>query len=160
MLFHDNEMCSLLVPPTKEVCRACCLRKICYSILLVTYRFIASEEGLFDQIRVDHGKEFYLSLFVQEQLAHLRYNPQRDSHRQTTSKKVSVNSRFLLPVPLLLPVTHSHARKCIFYKKKKKRLKHFWGLLPVIQSSINLPTQSLRSCKHQCRISFFANFCN
>ena len=27
-------------------------------------------------------------------------NPQRDPHRQTTSKKVSVNSRFLLPVLL------------------------------------------------------------
>ena len=27
-------------------------------------------------------------------------NPQRDPHQQTTSKKVSVNSRFLLPVPL------------------------------------------------------------
>ena len=104
MLFHDNEVCSLLVPPTKEVCRACWLKKKKgYLILLVTYRFIATEEGLFDQIRVDHGKEFYLSLFVQEQLAHLRYNPQRDPHLQTTSKKVSVNSRFLLPIPLLLP---------------------------------------------------------
>ena len=50
------------------------LRKKCYSILLVTYRFITTEEGLFDQIRVDHGKKFYLSLFVQEQLAHLKYN--------------------------------------------------------------------------------------
>ena len=29
-------------------------------------------------------------------------NPQRDPHRQTTSKKVSVNSKFLLPVPLEL----------------------------------------------------------
>ena len=27
-------------------------------------------------------------------------NPERDPHRPTTSKKVSVNSRFLLPVPL------------------------------------------------------------
>ena len=95
------------------------LKKICYSILLVSYRFIATEEGLFDQIRIDHGKEFYLSLFVQEQLAHLRYNPQRDPHRQTTSKKVSVNSRFLLPVPLLLPVTTVVPESAFFIKKKK-----------------------------------------
>ena len=88
----------------------------------MTYRFIATEKGLFDQIRVDHGKEFYLSLFVQEQLAHLRYNPQRDPHRQTTSKKVSVNSRFLLPIPLLLPVTTVMPETTFFIEKKVKTL--------------------------------------
>lgn len=45
-------------------------------------------EGLFDQIRVDHGKVFYLLLFVQELLAHLRNNQELDPHRQTTSKQV------------------------------------------------------------------------
>ncbi len=32
--------------------------------------------GLWDQVRVDHGKEFYLMLYVQEILAQLRTNKQ------------------------------------------------------------------------------------
>jgi hypothetical protein len=56
----------------------------------ITFRHIILEEGLFDQVRVDHGKEFYLLLFVQESLAHLRNNQQMDPHRQTTSKQVYI----------------------------------------------------------------------
>ena len=40
-------------------------------------------QGLFDQVRVDHGKEFVLTLYVQEILAHHRTNPNRDPHCQT-----------------------------------------------------------------------------
>jgi len=32
------------------------------------------EYGIWDQLRVDHGNEWVLMLFVQEKLAHLRYN--------------------------------------------------------------------------------------
>jgi hypothetical protein len=52
------------------------------------------EEWLFDQVRVDHGKEFYLTLFVQEKMAHLRTNLTRDPHRQTESKKVILIARY------------------------------------------------------------------
>ena len=38
------------------------------------YKPILVEYGLFDQIRVDYGKEWTLSLFVQESLAHLRHS--------------------------------------------------------------------------------------
>lgn len=44
--------------------------------------------GLWDQLRVDHGKEWILTLFAQEQLAHLRRNQSRSPHIQTTSKLV------------------------------------------------------------------------
>ena len=37
--------------------------------LLIFSDVLLLEEGLFDQIRVDHGKEFYLLLFIQESLA-------------------------------------------------------------------------------------------
>ena len=46
------------------------------------------DHGIWDQVRVDHGKEWILSLFIQEQLAHLRYNTTKAPHRQTTSKLV------------------------------------------------------------------------
>jgi hypothetical protein len=52
-------------------------------------RPIVLQYGLWDQLRVDHGKEWYLSLFVQEQLSHFRYNTNRAPHLQTTSKMVS-----------------------------------------------------------------------
>ena len=45
--------------------------------------------GVWDQVRVDHGKEWTLLLFVQELLAHLRTNTNRAPHLQTTSKQVT-----------------------------------------------------------------------
>ena len=36
------------------------------------FRNIILNEGLFDQVRVDHGKEFVLTLYMQEILAHHR----------------------------------------------------------------------------------------
>ena len=54
----------------------------------MTNRPILQRYGMWDQLRVDQGKEWYLMLFVQEQLAHLRYNTSQAPHLQTTSKKV------------------------------------------------------------------------
>ena len=39
---------------------------------------------------MDQGREWYLMLFAQEQLSHLRYNNNRAPHLQTTSKLVCV----------------------------------------------------------------------
>ncbi|CAH3199368.1 unnamed protein product, partial [Porites evermanni] len=65
------------------------------------FRKAVIDDCLPDQVRVDHGHEFYLTLFEQESLAFLRTNTQRDPHRQTQSKKnlriecfwVEVNAR-------------------------------------------------------------------
>lgn len=46
--------------------------------------------GMWDQIRVDHGKEFFLTLFMQEILADHRMNTATPPYRQTTSTKVGV----------------------------------------------------------------------
>ena len=51
-------------------------------------RPIVEEYGLWDQLRVDQGREWYLMLFVQEKLANLRHNTERAPHLQTTSKLV------------------------------------------------------------------------
>lgn len=53
------------------------------------------DDCLPDQVRVDHGREFYLTLFGQESLASLRTNTQWDPHRQTQSKKVSTTASFI-----------------------------------------------------------------
>ncbi|XP_020911488.1 uncharacterized protein LOC110249211, partial [Exaiptasia diaphana] len=62
--------------------------------------------GIWDQIRVDMGKEFYLMLFVQDLLSQYRRNTNRLPYIQTTSKQnhaaeriwVEINSRVNYPV--------------------------------------------------------------
>ncbi|KXJ05648.1 hypothetical protein AC249_AIPGENE8359 [Exaiptasia diaphana] len=49
------------------------------------YRPITIQYGLWDQLRVDCGKEFYLILYIQENLANFRYNTLRAPYIQTTS---------------------------------------------------------------------------
>ena len=44
---------------------------------------------MWDQIRVDHGKEFFLTLFMQEKLAGYRNNTAREPYLQTSSTHVS-----------------------------------------------------------------------
>ena len=46
---------------------------------------------MFHQVRVDGGKEFYLSLFMQEEYEYLRDNASHIApYRQTQSKRVSM----------------------------------------------------------------------
>ena len=50
------------------------------------------EYGLWDQLRVDHGREWYLMLHVHQSLAHLRGNCAREPIRQTSSTKVCMHT--------------------------------------------------------------------
>ncbi|XP_073326353.1 uncharacterized protein [Pagrus major] len=43
--------------------------------------------GMWDQVRVDHGKEFYLTLFMQELLSSHRYDQERRPYLQTPSTR-------------------------------------------------------------------------
>ena len=54
---------------------------VCCREMTLTY-------GLWDQVRVDHGKEFHLMLYVQEVLAQFRTNT-RAPHLQSTSRQVN-----------------------------------------------------------------------
>ena len=47
------------------------------------------EYGIWDQVRVDQGKEWILMLYTQELLADQRRNTSRAPHLQTTSKMVA-----------------------------------------------------------------------
>ena len=65
----------------------------CKPINYVSYTQQASHPRIWaawDETKVDQGKEWVLSLFVQEQMAHLRTNTARPPHLQSTSKKVCV----------------------------------------------------------------------
>ncbi|XP_049435131.1 uncharacterized protein LOC125890498 [Epinephelus fuscoguttatus] len=61
---------------------------------------------MWDQVRVDHGREFYLSLYMQEMLSNHRHNLQRQPYHQTQSRKnhtverlwVEINNRVNYPV--------------------------------------------------------------
>ena len=49
------------------------------------FRPILVEEGIWDQVRVDHGTEFFLILAVQNHLANLRTRQDHPAYMQTTS---------------------------------------------------------------------------
>ena len=70
-LFGNNKVLTVFV----------CMYVICRAIVL-TY-------GLWDQVRVDKGREWYLSLFINERLSSHRYCTRKPPHLQTTSKKAS-----------------------------------------------------------------------
>ena len=55
----------------------------CFCLL----RPLLLQYGLFDQLRVDHGTEFCLCIFVQELLKNRRGDTSRAPWRQTTSTK-------------------------------------------------------------------------
>ena len=56
---------------------------------------MTTEFGLWDQIRVDCGREWYLMLFVQEQLSHLRNDTSKLPHLRSSSKNVGSKTLFL-----------------------------------------------------------------
>ena len=47
---------------------------------------------MWDQIRVDYGREWFLMLSVQQALAGLRNNVAKTPYIQTSSKKVSIST--------------------------------------------------------------------
>lgn len=64
---------------------------MCTLVLLYSQwcdRPIILEHGLWDQVRVDCGREFALTLFVQQSLSTLRTNTQRTPYMQTSSTLV------------------------------------------------------------------------
>ena len=81
-------------------------RKINEIIYDKVYSACVSEYGLWDQVRVDHGREFYLTLYMQERLTNEgRGDPEIASYVQTSTHNhiieriwVEVNSRVTYPI--------------------------------------------------------------
>lgn len=68
-------------PPPSSYSTAC----------IIIHREIVTTYRLWDRIRVDHGKKWYLMLCINETLSHLRANTSKAPHTQTSSKKVMSN---------------------------------------------------------------------
>jgi len=68
----------------------------------LTIRPLLVQYGLWDQIRVDQGKEWVLMLYIQETLSHLRRNTDRAPHLQSTSKQVHICLLALKPAQNLM----------------------------------------------------------
>ena len=60
-------------------------------LLVLLIREIVSSYGMWQQLRVDHGTEWALMLFVQNRLSHLRNDPSKAPYLQTPSTQVSTN---------------------------------------------------------------------
>nr|XP_061811146.1 uncharacterized protein LOC133602049 [Nerophis lumbriciformis] len=63
------------------------------SIYEEVFRPAVLAHGIWDQVRVDHGKEFYLTLFMQEQLSSHRHNQEKRPYLQTSSTKNHIVER-------------------------------------------------------------------
>ena len=63
-----------------------CIHIIC---TILYYRKAVANNGMWDQIRVDHGREFYWTLYMQEKLSQHRHNISRLPYVQTTSSRVN-----------------------------------------------------------------------
>ena len=61
----------------------------CTTCVFLFCRSAVLQYGMWDQIRVDHGREFFLTLFMQEKLADYRNNKERQPYLQTSSTHVS-----------------------------------------------------------------------
>lgn len=60
------------------------------NVLHAHFRKTAIQYGMFHQIRVDGGKEFYLTLGMQETFSGLRNREDILPYKQTQSKKVNI----------------------------------------------------------------------
>ena len=80
------------------------------NVIIYDKVYRASVHGLPDQVCVDFGKEFYLTLYQQENIMHLQNNLQRPPYIQTPSTQnhviermwVEFNSRIVFPLKCIL----------------------------------------------------------
>ena len=63
-------------------------------LCVIFSRNAALNHGMFHQVRVDGGREFYLILGIQEIFSHLRNNQDIQPYKQTQSKQVREFSSF------------------------------------------------------------------
>ena len=67
--------------------KLCCFLAKC---VYLNFRKCVLQDGIFNQLKVDCVKEFYLSLVIQELFIELRNNHTISPYKQTQTKKVSI----------------------------------------------------------------------
>ena len=136
------------------------------------YRTCVSENGLWDQIRVDHGREFYLTLYIQEKLRSAgRGDPGIAPYVQTTSRHnhiieriwVEVNSRVTYPVKRIvvamddqgeINMDNDTEKFCVSYVLRNvcsvglKRMISAWNNHSIPHKGIPNALQASRSATH------------
>ncbi|KAJ8356554.1 hypothetical protein SKAU_G00193480 [Synaphobranchus kaupii] len=65
------------------------------------YRKVVISHGMWDQVRVDCGKEFYPTLFMQDKLGGYRYNQDRPAFLQSPSTRVNNRVNYPLKTGLM-----------------------------------------------------------
>ena len=86
----DNNCSSAVVTPLiGKFSRVCIFSSYTvFAFYVICFRRAILSYGLFDQLRVDNGREFYLSLAIQEQMSDMRQNQAIRCYQHTESKRV------------------------------------------------------------------------
>jgi len=74
---------------------------------MMQLRPVIVEHGMWDQLRVDGGREFYLILHVQEMLSAHRTNVHRPAFVQTPSTEVNVLCFSIAGQAFIMSILHS-----------------------------------------------------
>ena len=110
--------------------KLCCFLTKC---VYLNFRKSVLQDGIFNQLRVDCGKEFYLSFVIQELFRELRNDHTISPYRQTQSKKVSIFVAIQWKVE-----SFQHFEK--IYRTDLETLTWFSNLFAFCPASFNLKT--------------------
>ena len=110
--------------------KLCCFLAKC---VYLNFRKSVPQDGIFNQLRVDCGKEFYLSLVIQKLFRELRNDHTISHYRQTQSIKVSI---FVAIQRKMESIQHFEK----IYRNDLKPLTWFSNLFAFCPGSLDLKT--------------------
>ena len=107
--------------------KLCCFLAKC---VYLNFRKFVLQDGIFDKLKVDCAKKFYISLVIQELFIELRNDHTISPYRQTQTKKVSIF--------VAIHWSFQHFEK--IYRNGLETLTWFSNLFAFCPASFNLKT--------------------
>ena len=97
-----------------------------------TGREMTTTYGLWDQVRIDKGKEWYLTLSVVAALSDYRHNTTKPSYLQTSSTKVCRCNSIASSLTFSLKTTNPLTRLLVYVVAKYNQFPHLCPAKPKV----------------------------